>query len=60
MDSKKVKGINDMDAVIERYSTVEKSLEVSLKELKLIRESKLPKLSIKDAFTIIKGGFNCD
>lgn len=54
MDSKKIKGVDDMDAVMERYCTVEKSLEESLKEMKLIREGKLPKLSIQDAFAIIK------
>lgn len=54
INCEKVEGVDDMDTVMERYCTVEESLEKSLKEMKLIRQGKLPKLSIKDAFKTIK------
>lgn len=37
-----------MDAVVERYCPISESLEESLKQMKLIREGKLPKKTWKD------------
>lgn len=42
------KGGDDMNTTIERYCSVTESLTESLKQMKLIREGKLPKKSWKD------------
>ncbi len=42
-NNKPVKGDEDMDTLIERYCPVSESLEESLKQMKLMREGKLPK-----------------
>jgi hypothetical protein len=42
------KGDDDMNVTIDRYCTVAESLEESLKQMKLIREGKLPKKTWKE------------
>lgn len=40
--------------VIERYCTVEESVKESLKEVKLMREGKIPKLNWRDSFAKLR------
>lgn len=52
--NKDTEGDEDMDALVERYCPVSESLEESLKEMKLMREGKLPKKSWREMFKELK------
>ena len=52
---KDIKGDDNMTPpVIERYCTVEESIKESLKEVKLMREGKIPKCNWRDSFAKLR------
>ena len=55
MTDKKDKGDKNMDITVERYCSITESLEESLRQMKLIREGKLPKKTWKEFKKEIEG-----
>lgn len=53
-DDKNIKGDDNMTPTLERYCTIENSIKESAKEVKLMRDGKLPKRNWRDSFAKLK------